>query len=150
LAGIGQPILFVLGQRVLYPDWLERLRYFPALLLIAIGLAASNSRAMIQAIFSRNHTFVRTPKGQEKIEDSSINLRYYLPFDWIILLEFLFAIYAGIGLFMAIIQDNYGPVLFMATCMVGFSYVALLSLFDVDWQNKSLRSILYPRELIGK
>jgi cellulose synthase/poly-beta-1,6-N-acetylglucosamine synthase-like glycosyltransferase len=61
IAGIGQPLLFILGQQVLHTDWRRRLRHFPTLLLVAIGTAPSNSRAILQAFFSKEHTFVRTP-----------------------------------------------------------------------------------------
>ena len=41
LASLAQPLLFVFGQQSLYSDWLSRLRYMPALLLVAIGLAVA-------------------------------------------------------------------------------------------------------------
>ncbi|MCZ7665723.1 MAG: glycosyltransferase [Chloroflexi bacterium] len=76
LIAIGQPLLFVLAQQTLYPDWLRRLRHFPTLLIIAIGLAPSNSRAILQAIWGREHVFVRTPK----IGDQAAGKRpYHLP-----------------------------------------------------------------------
>jgi cellulose synthase/poly-beta-1,6-N-acetylglucosamine synthase-like glycosyltransferase len=46
VAGIGQPLLFVMSQQVLYKDWLWRLRHFPTMVLIAIGLAPNNGRAV--------------------------------------------------------------------------------------------------------
>jgi cellulose synthase/poly-beta-1,6-N-acetylglucosamine synthase-like glycosyltransferase len=52
VAGIGQPLLFMMSQQVLYPDWLRRLRHFPTLVLVAIGMAPNNSRAIWQAVFS--------------------------------------------------------------------------------------------------
>ncbi|MEJ2748533.1 MAG: glycosyltransferase, partial [Anaerolineae bacterium] len=58
IVGIGQPLLFILGQQVLYPDWRQRLHYLPTLLLVAIGLAPSVSRAILQALFKRHNTFV--------------------------------------------------------------------------------------------
>lgn len=135
IVGLAQPILFVMGQRELYFDWSKRIRYFPALLLVAIGLAPSNSRAIIQAVVGRQHPFNRTPKGRnpkwENISTKTLSAgNYRLPVDWIVIIEMLFAIYATIGLILCIQQDNFGPFLFMLTCIMGFGYVSLSTIQD--------------------
>lgn len=131
--GLAQPALFVMGQRELYHDWWRRLRYFPSLLLVAIGLAPANARAIVQAIFGRQHVFVRTPKGNNS--SGTLNRhslaptnRYRLPGDWIILAELALAIYAAIGLVLCLQDGNFGPVLFMLTCTLGFGYVAIMGI----------------------
>jgi hypothetical protein len=136
VAGLFQPLLFVMGQRVLYPDWLKRLRYFPALLLVAIGLAPSNSRAIFEALFGHQHDFVRTPKGQQLLRPgrsiySITSPNYRLPADWIILAELFLAAYATLGLALCIQKANIGPSFFMATCALGFGYVASASLREL-------------------
>ena len=122
IAGIGQPVLFVLGQQLLYRDWWRRLRHFPALLFISVGIAPSNSRAMWQAIFGRDHVFQRTPKGQHS---------YHLPFDGIVLVELCWMAYAGVGLILALQKGNFGLLFFLVTCVIGFGYVAVMSLHDL-------------------
>ena len=128
IAGLGQPILFILGQQVLYPDWRRRLRYFPALLLVAIGLAPSNTRAILQAFFGRQHVFVRTPKMGDSIlrkrGDAGI---YKMRFDWIVLVELFLALYAAVGIGLIIRGGNVGSLFFLLTCMIGFGYVGWLS-----------------------
>ena len=121
VAGIGQPILFVWAQQLLYPDWWRRLRHFPALLFISVGIAPSNSRSMWQAIFGHNHIFRRTPKG---------NHDYQLPFDGIVLVELFWMVYAGVGVLLAVQRGNFGLLFFLVTCVVGFGYVAVMSLED--------------------
>jgi cellulose synthase/poly-beta-1,6-N-acetylglucosamine synthase-like glycosyltransferase len=121
IAGIGQPILFVLGQQLLYRDWWQRLRHFPALLFISVGIAPSNSRAMWQAIFGRQHIFMRTPKGKHN---------YRLPFDNIVFAELFWLMYSAVGLILAWQSGNFGLLFFLATCLFGFGYVAFLSLRD--------------------
>ena len=128
LIAIGQPLLFVLGQQVLYPDWLKRLRYFPTLLLVAIGLAPSNSRAILQAMAGGEHVFVRTPKRGDQVGGKR---PYRLPFDWIVVAEVFLGLYAVAGLLLAISMGNWGSVFFLATCVLGFGYVALLSLREL-------------------
>jgi len=122
LLGIGQPILFVLAQQVLYKNWLKRVAHFPTLLMVAIGTAPSNARALWQAIFGRSHVFVRTPKS------GGTAVTYTLPFDRIIIAEIILAGYAAVGLLIAIAQGNLSPIFFLSLCLAGFSYVALTSL----------------------
>jgi len=133
LAGLAQPALFVMGQRDLYSKWWLRLRYFPSLLLIAIGLAPSNTRAIVQALVRKRHTFVRTPKGNPASGQSNQVFSYpkqgyRLGVDWIVIVELLLAIYAFLGLWLCISSGNYGPMLFMVTCAIGFGYVAISSI----------------------
>jgi cellulose synthase/poly-beta-1,6-N-acetylglucosamine synthase-like glycosyltransferase len=128
LAGIGQPLLFILGQQVLYADWRKRLLRIPSLLLIAIGLAPSNTRAMLQAVVSADHTFVRTPKGFQRTAVNRAPFPYRLPFDWIVLFELLLALYSAAGLLLCLINGNIGPLFFFLTCALGFGYVAWLTI----------------------
>lgn len=133
VAGLGQPILFILGQQVLYPDWQRRLRYFPALLLVAIGTAPSNTRAILQAFFGRRHVFIRTPK----MGDSFLRKRgdagiYRMQFDWIVLVEVFLALYAATGIGLILQRGNAGALFFLVTCAVGFGYVAWLSLRETS------------------
>ena len=127
LVAIGQPLLFIWGQQTLYANWWKRLRYFPVLIILGIGLAPSNSRAILGALFGRNHPFLRTPK----VGDRSNAPAYRPPFDWIILAEGMLAVYAAVAIALAIAHDNFGPVPFLASALLGFSYVALLSLRDL-------------------
>lgn len=129
IAGIGQPLLFILAQRVLYTDWWRRLRYFPIMLIIAIGLAPSNSRAILEASGHRAHVFIRTPKNGANCKQPQQNI-YRLPFDPIIFLEIFFSLYAGLGLGLALLKGQYGSMFLLLTCLLGFGYVAYLSLRD--------------------
>lgn len=132
LAGIGQPLLFLLGQQVLYPDWRRRLRHFPAMLLMAIGTAPSNSRAMLQAVMSDQHTFVRTPKGMGSRPKGPAEINgYRLPFEWIVFIEWFFLLYAITGVVIAALQGNFGSLSFLLACVFGFGFVAFLSLREI-------------------
>jgi cellulose synthase/poly-beta-1,6-N-acetylglucosamine synthase-like glycosyltransferase len=126
IAGLGQPLLFVLGQQVLYPDWRRRLRHLPAMLLIAIGLAPSNARAIIQAVVGRRHNFVRTPKGIDIRAVSPAAIPYRLPFDPIIFVEIALAFYAAFGVGIALWRAQFGALFLLGTCTLGFAYVALM------------------------
>jgi cellulose synthase/poly-beta-1,6-N-acetylglucosamine synthase-like glycosyltransferase len=128
VAGIGQPLLFILAQQVLYSDWQHRLRHFPTMVLVAIGIGPSTSRAIVQAFVGNDHPFIRTPKlGEVKRPYAP----YSFKFDWIILVELLLTLYAIIGIAIAIWQNNIGPLFFLSTCALGMGYVAYLSLKEL-------------------
>jgi cellulose synthase/poly-beta-1,6-N-acetylglucosamine synthase-like glycosyltransferase len=124
LVGVSQPLLFVLSQRALYADWKQRVRQLPALLLIAIGLSATITRAVLQAIIGKRHPFVRTPKHGSGAADAS----YRLPFDGIVLAEIALAFYAGVAILVALGRQTFGPMPFLISCVLGFGGVAYATL----------------------
>jgi cellulose synthase/poly-beta-1,6-N-acetylglucosamine synthase-like glycosyltransferase len=149
LIGLGQPLLFVMAQKESYPDWGRRLLHFPTLLLVAIGTAPSNSRAMVQAFSDRHHPFIRTPKGKKKVglEYHVAGVpRYQLPFDGIMAIELFLAAYAALGIGLAIQRGNTGPLLLLLTSLLGFGYVFWMGFLEVIPQNLSgWRATLRPR-----
>lgn len=120
IAGIGQPLLFALSQQVLYPDWKQRVRHLPSLLLIAIGMSATITRAVIQAVAGRRHVFVRTPKRGE----GSHSVAYRLPFDHIVFAELFLALYAVVASAVALWQGTVASLPFLLGCAAGFGIVA--------------------------
>lgn len=128
--GLGQPLLFVLAQWVLHPDWGHRLRHFPTLLVLAIGLAANNGRSVLQALFGHTHPFIRTPKGR-----GANTPHYYLGFDNIIWIELFLLGYALLGLLLALWRQNWGPLFLLLSCILGFGYTVLLSLREAHVQR---------------
>ena len=122
LIGLGQPILFILAQQVLYRDWVSRLRHLPTLLLVAIGTAPSNSWAVLGALSGRAFTFVRTPKG--------FHPGYRLQPGVMLWIEAGLTLYSAVALILAFLTGNTGSAVLLATCLLGFGYVALLT-----WQE---------------
>lgn len=136
LAGLGQPLLFILGQQVSYSDWLRRLRHFPTLLFLAVGLAPTNTRAILEAFNGRHHPFIRTPKQGTPRQGVSAYTTpaYKLPFDWLVIVELFLGAYALVGIILALQAGNIGPIFFLASCVFGFSYVTFLSFQEqIGW-----------------
>lgn len=133
LIGLGQPLLFIWAQKESYSDWPKRLLYFPALLFVAIGIAPSNSKAIIHAVVRKDHPFIRTPKGfipKNQSGKGEILPAYRLPIDSIVFIEiFLFA-YSIFGLGLTIVLDDYRSVVLLLAGVIGFGYVLLLELHD--------------------
>lgn len=126
IAGVGQPLLFVTSQKRLYPDWGRKALRLPALLLIAIGLSATITRAVAQAVVGRTHVFIRTPKqGDGRQEDG-----YRLPFDRIVFYELLLALYALAAIAVAIGQGAFASLPFLLSCALGFGLVAQITLSE--------------------
>lgn len=138
VAGLGQPLLFLLSQRALYPDWLWRTAVGgPALVLVAVGLAPSNSWSIWEAICRRTHPFHRTLKfnllpraggGWTGRPEAGI---FRVPFSPLILAEVALALYALLGANVAVARGSHGSLPFLLLCAAGLGYTAALSLKDV-------------------
>jgi hypothetical protein len=115
--GLGQPVLFLLAQQVLYRDWPHRARHMPALLLLAVGTAPSNTWAVLRGFFGRTFTFSRTPKGAHR--------SYRLQAGSMVWVEAAFALYSSVVLLLALLTHNAGAIFLPLLGVLGFGYVAL-------------------------
>ena len=137
LAGLAQPPLFLLSQQALYPDWIERTTAgLLALVLVAVGLAPSNTWSIWEAISQRSHEFHRTPKFDLLPRPDGgwstwSEKRFRVPFSPLILGELALALYALLGVGVALRRGSYGALPFLLLCAIGFGYTATLSLRDV-------------------
>ncbi len=118
--GLGQPLLFILAQQALHRDWPARLRHLPALLLIAVGTAPGNTRAVLLALVGRRFTFDRTPKGAGGSYRSSTGSLLWV--------ELALMVYSGLTLAVAILAGITGPILLLTTTLLGFGYVSWLGI----------------------
>ena len=117
ILGLGQPLLFLLAQQVLYRDWPRRIRHMPALLLLAVGTAPSNTWAVLRGFFGRTFTFARTPKGAHR--------SYRLRAGGMVWVELTFGVYSLAVLVLALLTSNPGAILLPLLGVLGFGYVAL-------------------------
>ncbi len=115
--GLGQPLLFLLAQQVLYRDWPRRARHMPALLLLAVGTAPSNTWAVLRGLSGRTFTFARTPKGSHR--------SYHLRAGGMVWVEVAFALYSSAVLVLALLTSNPGAILLPLLGVLGFGYVSL-------------------------
>jgi len=53
---------YFVSQFEAYKDWKRQIFYFPMLISLGIGLSVNNARAVLEAIFGKDVTFIRTPK----------------------------------------------------------------------------------------
>jgi cellulose synthase/poly-beta-1,6-N-acetylglucosamine synthase-like glycosyltransferase len=143
LASFGPPLVYTLSQRELYKDWRTRLKYFPLLLLLGIGLAFNNALAVADALLGRQSTFRRTPKYNVRDPNERWMQRHYaLGFGWESVGEIALMLYALGGMAGAWETSQYWVIPFLALYVLGFGYVAALSL----WHSR-LRALAQVNEM---
>lgn len=119
LLGIGQLLLLIVPQMQDGRSPLSTLYSLLYLIILAIGISPSQTRAMLGVIWGwlggrSAHPFIRTPKGSS----------YVLPFDWIVIVEGVCAAVSIAGIVGAIMLGQVGVVPFWGMCAVGFTAVA--------------------------
>ncbi len=132
LMALGPILAYAVSQQYLYADWKRRmLRHMPALAMLGIGLALSNTWAIVRGLATRDRAFRRTPKFRiERRGDRWLGRRYTLPFEWITLLELGLAVYALITVGVALALGNYFAVPFLLVYVGGYGYIGLHGLRD--------------------
>jgi len=128
LATFGPSSMYIFSQRILYRDWKSRIKFLPFLMCLGTGIAVNNTKAILEALFGIKSDFIRTPKyGIQRRQDGWKDKRYYIPLNFISIIEFFMGIYSLTGLFMFLFFSRYliSPFLFIYSA--GFFYVFFLS-----------------------
>ncbi|MBI4230220.1 MAG: glycosyltransferase [Planctomycetes bacterium] len=135
LSTCGPSALYLAGQRTLRKDWKRRMLWMPGLLVIGTGIAVSNTRAVLEALFGIRSGFVRTPKRNAGPGQAAGRCVYGLPFDPVFLIEVLMSLYSGYGLFLYLSHGKYliGP--FLALYTLGFGFVGFRSIWE-SWRAR--------------
>jgi cellulose synthase/poly-beta-1,6-N-acetylglucosamine synthase-like glycosyltransferase len=111
---------------------LRTVLYTPMLLCVGIGMCLSNTRAVLEGLLTRGGEFVRTPKYNiHAARDTFLGKRYKLALRKIIpVLELALGLGFGWVIYHSARHEMYGAIPFQALFLVGFLYVAFLSLFQ--------------------
>jgi cellulose synthase/poly-beta-1,6-N-acetylglucosamine synthase-like glycosyltransferase len=123
LAMIAPSTLYMVSQRAAYPDWRRRVLFLPMLMVMGVGLAVSNTRAVFEALIGRESGFVRTPKrGDKELK------RYRAGLPWSALVEISIGLYCAYSLGVYMYEGMYlvGP--FLALYSAGFLFIGLLTI----------------------
>lgn len=123
IAAIAPSTLYLVAQRCSgYAGWKMRLLSFPILMALGVGIAVSNTRAVLAAVFGLKGSFVRTPKKGAK------SLSHYAQkFPFLAVVEIAVGAYCVFGLLAYIGAQKFiiGP--FLALYAIGFLMVGILS-----------------------
>ena len=130
MSTVGPNALYVVSQRALYPDWRHRLRWFPLLMGVGVGLALSNSRAVAEALSGKQSEFVRTPKSGGRARQRYRVRTPILP--WI---ELLLGLYCAVslGAYVGLHRYVLGP--FLLIYAGGFFLTGWLGLREARLQR---------------
>ncbi len=147
LAGLGPPVLYTVSQISAYPRGVKRSFRFLALLLLGVGVALNNTRAVLEAVVGhRPSEFLRTPKTDAE-RDSPGGRDYALSTDWSTWVEFALAGYAVAAATIAL-QKLPGLAPFLLVFALGFLYVSVLGFFESRRTEQAARSPLRAADLV--
>jgi cellulose synthase/poly-beta-1,6-N-acetylglucosamine synthase-like glycosyltransferase len=109
-----------------------RLLHLPLVMSVGIGLAFSNARAVLEALFGVKSEFVRTPKYRvEQGTDTTWKAKKYKrKHGWLPLLELSFAVYFCCAVLYAIHMHLFGTIPFLALFLFGYGYIGTMSLLQ--------------------
>jgi cellulose synthase/poly-beta-1,6-N-acetylglucosamine synthase-like glycosyltransferase len=122
LAMAAPSFLYVVSQRAGYRKWRRRLVILPALVVIGVGVAVSNGKAVLEALMGRQSPFVRTPKqGDRPLKAYRVSL------SGVVLVELALGLYCTVSLYFYLTAGKYlvGP--FLGMYATGFLFIGLLS-----------------------
>ncbi len=145
-AFFGSFLLYKTSQQEIYPNWQKRLAYFPIFMAGSMGLAVSNTWAILLGLLNIKSPFQRTPKYRlETREDSWIGKRYQVGINLTLVAEMLMTCYTFVTLLLAIYYFEWSAVPFLTMFAFGFGFITTLSFT----QTQLLSFRLKPQQIEG-
>ena len=111
------PLLYLIGQMALYKDWPHRILAYPVLMALGMGLAWSNTLALVDGFRHWGGTFHRTPKFRLQAREGRWRRTHYgLKPDRATLGEALLGVYALTAAWQALLvgKEELLPLAFVA------------------------------------
>ncbi len=123
LSIVAPSTLYSVGQIKASPHWKKRILLMPLLMVVGVGMALSNTRAILEAAFGKESEFVRTPKrGGREIK------AYRMKMPWAGVFEVLLGAYCTYTLFVYVMASKLGVSPFLAIYAAGFLFIGLLTI----------------------
>jgi len=115
--------LYLVSQRAAYPDWRHRVLFMPVLVAVGVGIALSNTRAVLEALVGHESPFIRTPKrGDREIK------HYRAALPGLAFAEILLGGYCVATVLVYLRAGKYLISPFIAVYAAGFFFVGILTL----------------------
>lgn len=121
--------LYVAAQMALHAPNERRFRPLPALSILGVGIAVSNSLGVLEALVGKKSTFIRTPKRGARVQKSYPVRRSFAP-----AVELALGAYCFVSTWLYLQAESYWVGPFLLLYAVGFTSVGLLSLAHA-WGN---------------
>ncbi len=123
--------MYIVSQAILYERGWRRLRFLPFLTSLGVGIAISNSRAVLEAVFGKQSAFIRTPKkGDQTARAYAVRLSY------LTIAELLLGLYCFATFFIVLASHRYLVVPFLFLYAWGFTGVGLLSMYHFFQESR--------------
>lgn len=123
LSILAPTTMYSVGQFKASPNWRRRLLLMPLMMVVGVGLALSNSRAIVEAMIGRESEFVRTPKrGGREIKV------YRVRMPWLGVLEVLLGAYCCHTLSIYLLASKFVVSPFLAIYAAGFLFIGSLTI----------------------
>ncbi len=144
-------VVLFYGTAVWYLDEKRapRMLHLPLVMALGIGLAFSNTRAVLEALFGVKSDFIRTPKYRvENTADATWKRKKYRRKRGLLpLLELGFAVYFMLAIVYAARLHMWGTIPFLMLFCFGFGYMGLMSLLQTA--SGKTASIIVARRARG-
>ncbi|MGI9165376.1 MAG: glycosyltransferase [Pyrinomonadaceae bacterium] len=117
-----------------------RLLHLPLVMALGIGLAFSNARAVLEALFGIKSDFIRTPKyNVEQTSDETWKAKKYKRKRGLLpLLELGFALYFLLAILYAGRLHMWGTIPFLSLFFFGFGYMGMMSILQTTSAKRFL------------
>ncbi|MGB2403354.1 MAG: cellulose synthase family protein [Akkermansiaceae bacterium] len=131
---ISVALFYVMSQKALRPNtWLKDILYLPMLLALGIGMSVNNAKAVLEALFNHETSFVRTPKhginSSTKKEKSAFkNSRYKAIKSLTPFVELAFAFFFTIIVADNALNGSWVAAILLMPFPVGFFFTSMSSL----------------------
>ena len=125
-------LFYVVAQRELYPKhWKRSIFMLPMLMAVGVGLTIINTRAVLEALFGVETSFVRTPKfaiggAPMKLE----NKQYRARSGWLPYMEIAVGTYFLGMVVFAITTYNFLSIPFLALFVFGYYWAGFTTLYQ--------------------
>ncbi|MGI4829736.1 MAG: cellulose synthase family protein [Janthinobacterium lividum] len=123
---------YMVSQKELHPrTWYKTVLYLPFLMAMGTGLAVTNTKAVLEALFGIKSAFARTPKYRvEKKGERSNAKKYRKRLGIIPWIEIAIGCYFAWTVWYAVTTENFFTVPFLLLFVLGYWYTGFLSLFQ--------------------
>jgi cellulose synthase/poly-beta-1,6-N-acetylglucosamine synthase-like glycosyltransferase len=151
VAGFGPPLVYLSAKAAHSPSLMERLRLLPLLTITGFGLCLNTSVAVIEGLFGKGGVFIRTPKlnlQDTRKRNKSVDKGYIAPVSPLVWLEIILGLYALLTGVVLAPLIGWGIVPWMVIYMLGFFYVAGLSLIQNRETSRKRLSNLAPEKSV--
>jgi cellulose synthase/poly-beta-1,6-N-acetylglucosamine synthase-like glycosyltransferase len=123
LATLAPSTLYWFSQKQAGIHWAKRLLGIPILVFTGVGIAISNTRAVLEALLGIQSGFIRTPKSGDKALK-----QYTVKMPILPILELVLSIYCWYSVVQFFPLNKWFVAPFLIIYAIGFGYIGLLGL----------------------